>query len=350
MPEVTTLWFCMVALLVSVWAVMDGFDFGVGVLHRLVARTDTERRQVLAAIGPVWDGNEVWLLAAGGSMFLAFPRLLAAGFSGLYLLVIYFVWSLMFRGLSIELRSHVSNPLWREFFDLSFQVSSTLAALLIGLALGNVLRGVPLEADGLFTLPLFASLDAFGSLGVVDWYTVSVAGFVLAVLTGHGGMYLRWKTDGVVRERVQRVVAVAWVVAAVLGLVVTGGTLALRPEFTGHLGRPMVLVGEVLVVGGAVVIVTGLRSTNELRGFLGSCALILGLMVTTVGCLFPMVLPARPDVSLSLTVFNASSQGGSMRAGLVWWLPGVGLAAGYLWWVLRHFRGKVVAAVDGEGY
>ena len=116
MPELTTVWFWIVAVMVTLWAVLDGFDFGVGVLHRFVGRSDTERRQVLAAIGPVWDGNEVWLIASGGAIFLAFPRLLAAAFSGFYLPVIFVAWALILRGISIELRSHMPGALWRSFF------------------------------------------------------------------------------------------------------------------------------------------------------------------------------------------------------------------------------------------
>src|SRR5579862_3026396 len=140
-----TLWFCLVALMVAVYVVLDGFDLGVGILHLLVARTDRERRTVIASIGPVWDGNEVWLLAAGGVLYFAFPELYASGFSGFYLPLMMVLWLLILRGLSIELRSHVDTHLWRSFWDAAFGLASLLLAVFFGAALGNVVRGVPLN-------------------------------------------------------------------------------------------------------------------------------------------------------------------------------------------------------------
>ncbi|MBI5434426.1 MAG: cytochrome d ubiquinol oxidase subunit II, partial [Planctomycetes bacterium] len=147
------IWFALAALMLAAYVVLDGFDFGAGALHLFVARSDRERRQVLAAIGPFWDGNEVWLLAGGGVLFLAFPKVLASGLSGFYLAIFLLLWTLILRGISIEFRSHVADPLWREFWDATFGLASTLAPIVLGAALGNVVRGVPLSADGWFSLP-----------------------------------------------------------------------------------------------------------------------------------------------------------------------------------------------------
>ncbi len=187
--------------MVALYVVMDGFDFGAGALHLLVARTDRERRQVLAAIGPFWDGNEVWLLAAGGVLFLAFPAVLAAGLSGFYLAIFLVLWTLILRGIAIEFRSHVEDRLWRSFWDATFAVASTLAPVLFGAALGNLLRGVPLSAEGWFALPLFASFSPTGALGILDWYTVLVGVFALVAILHHGALFLAWRTDGAVRAR-----------------------------------------------------------------------------------------------------------------------------------------------------
>src|SRR5271168_1716986 len=138
--------FAMVAGMLAIYTVLDGFDFGVGILHRLVARTDEERRTVLAAIGPVWDGNEVWLVAAAGVLFLAFPRVYSAAFSGFYLALMIVLWLLILRGIAIELRSQGENPLWREFWDTTFSLASALLAIVLGTALGNVVRGVPVDS------------------------------------------------------------------------------------------------------------------------------------------------------------------------------------------------------------
>src|SRR5437879_8059908 len=139
-------WFAIVSAMLTVYVVLDGFDFGVGILHRLVARTDDERRTVLAAIGPVWDGNEVWLVAAGGVLFMAFPRVYSAALSGFYMALMIVLWLLIVRGIAIESRSHQENPLWREFWDTAFSLASALLAVVLGAAMGNMIRGVPLDA------------------------------------------------------------------------------------------------------------------------------------------------------------------------------------------------------------
>ncbi len=346
MPELTTIWFWLVAVMFTLWAVLDGFDFGVGVLHRFVARTDTERREVLAAIGPVWDGNEVWLLAAGGSMFLAFPRLLAAGFSGFYLPIVFVLWALILRGVSIELRSHLPSTLWRSFFDTTFMLGSLAVPVLMGAALGNVVRGVPLQASGYFELALFAPA---GTPGVLEAYTVLCGVLVLVTLTAHGANWLLWKTGGPVQARVRAVRLPLWLAAIGLWLTTAFFTWRVSPDvFESAFTKPMAWLGLALTLGGAATVV--LRRAYERAPFFGGAAFIAGCLVTTVASLFPVVLRAQGGPELSLTVLNASSGATSMRAGLVWWGPGVLLAAGYYWWVMRHFRGKVVAAADGEGY
>src|SRR6201998_4666464 len=151
------LWFSIVALMLAAYVILDGFDLGVGILYLFVAETEQERQLTLRSIGPVWDGNEVWLLAAGGTLFFAFPLLYASAFSGFYLPLMMVLWLLMLRGISIELHLHMENPVWRGFFDVVFCVSSTLLAIFFGAALGNVVRGVPLRPDGYFFEPLWSN-------------------------------------------------------------------------------------------------------------------------------------------------------------------------------------------------
>src|ERR1700680_4750352 len=150
-----TLWFCLVAGMITMYVLLDGFDLGAGAIHLLVAKTDEERRQVLASIGPVWDGNEVWLIAAGGTLYFAFPRLYASSFSGFYLPLTIVLWLLILRGIGIEFRAHIESPVWQDFFDVIFSVSSILLAVFFGAALGNVVRGVPLDSTGYFFEPLW---------------------------------------------------------------------------------------------------------------------------------------------------------------------------------------------------
>ncbi len=185
---------------------MDGFDFGAGALHLAVAKSDRERRQVLAAIGPFWDGNEVWLLAAGGVLFLAFPKVLAAGLSGFYLAIFLVLWVLILRGVAIELRSHVADGMWRGFWDAAFAVASTLAPVLFGAALGNVLRGVPLDAGRLVRAARSSSRSRRAASSAFSTGTRCSCGVTaLVALVHHGALFLAWKTDGAVRERSLRV-------------------------------------------------------------------------------------------------------------------------------------------------
>ena len=189
-----SVWFAIVSAMLAVYAVLDGFDFGVGAIHRLVARTDEERRTVLAAIGPVWDGNEVWLIAAGGVLFMAFPKVYATAFSGFYLALMVVLWLLILRGVAIEFRSHQDNPLWREFWDTVFSLASMLLAVVFGTTLGNLIRGVPLGKEGLRGMPLFTNFLTGREPGILDWYTGLVGLFTLAALAVHGALYLAWRT------------------------------------------------------------------------------------------------------------------------------------------------------------
>ena len=167
-----TLWFMIVAVMVAAYVLLDGFDLGAGAIHLCIAKTDDERRTILRAIGPVWDGNEVWLLAAGGTLYFAFPLLYASSFSGFYLPLMMVLWLLMLRGIGIEFRAHIDEPMWHGFFDVIFDVSSMLLAIFFGAALGNVVRGVPLNADGYFFEPLWTNWRVGAKNGILDWYTV----------------------------------------------------------------------------------------------------------------------------------------------------------------------------------
>src|SRR5260221_10071887 len=182
-----TLWFILVALMLTTSILLDGFALGAGVIHLFVARNDQERRTILRAIGPVWDGNEVWLIAAGGTLFFTFPLLYASSFSGFYLPLIIVLWLLMLSGISIELRSLISNPVWSSFWDGLFFIGSSLLAIFYGAAIANVIRGVPLDKNGNFFLPLWTDFNPFSAtLGLLDWYTILIGLMSFATLPSHG--------------------------------------------------------------------------------------------------------------------------------------------------------------------
>ena len=216
-----TVWFWLLALMLTVYVVLDGFDLGAGMLHLFVARTDEERQSVLRSVGPVWDGNEVWLVAAGGTMFCVFPALYAASFSGFYLPLMMVLWLLIGRAAGIEFRNQVDNPLWKPFWDFFFFVSSALLALFFGVALGNVIRGVPLGADGTFFVPLWTDFSPFEATGLLDPYTLLTGVTAVAALGYHGALWLMLKTEGPLYDRADRWARVLVLPVAVLAVFVT---------------------------------------------------------------------------------------------------------------------------------
>ncbi len=351
MNAMETLWFALAAVMVAAYVVLDGFDFGAGALHLTVARDDRERRQVLAAIGPFWDGNEVWLLAGGGVLFLAFPKVLASGLSGFYLAIFLLLWVLILRGISIEFRSHIGDPMWRAFWDATFALASTLAPILLGAALGNVLRGVPLDERGWFALPLFDSFSPTGALGILDWYTVLCGVTALAAILHHGALFLTWKTDGAVEARARR--AASWLFPLTLGLwlLASIATARLAPALVdGLVARPLAWACTLLFLAGLATSFFARRRGRDLLAFVGSAAFLLGLLAATAASVYPVWLRSAGDPARSLTATAHAASPESLRAGLLWWPFGFVLALVYLAVLFRLHRGKAQAAPEGEGY
>jgi cytochrome d ubiquinol oxidase subunit II len=345
------LWFGIVAVMLTAYVVLDGYDLGAGALHLLVARTDQERRTVLAAVGPFWDANEVWLLASGGALFVAFPQALAAGLSGFYLAIFLVIWSLILRGVAIEFRSHLPDPLWRRFWDSLFFLASGLLPVLFGAALGNLIRGVPLTAQGWFQLTLFTSFLPRDPVGILDWYTVLAGVFALVALAGHGAAFLAWRTGGPVHERSRRLALALFAGLAVLWPLATLATHAVNPTLLAALpGRPLAWLGLLLAVGGLVTALVASARRRPLAGFLGSCAFLAGMAVATAACLFPVLLRAMGGPARDITAFNAGASAAGLRTAFGWWVVGFPLVVGYFVVQFRLHRGKVTAARDGEGY
>lgn len=343
-------WYTILALMLTVYVILDGFDFGAGILHLFVARTDEERRTVLAAIGPVWDGNEVWLVASGGMLVYVFPRAYAAGFGGFYLPLMMALWLLMMRGLSIEFRSHQPNPLWRSFWDGAFALSSVLMTIVLGAALGNLVRGVPLDATGYFSGPLFTDFRPGPHPGVLDWYTVLIGLFALCVLAGHGALYLIWKTSGPVNARSQAVALPVWSAVLVLGLVATAATAHVQPRlYVNLLARPWTWLLLILILGSLATLYLSLYRHRELPAFLASALFIGSLLGATAAGQYPDLLVSSLDPAHNLHVYNAAAGGLGLRIGLIWWSVAILLAIGYFTYLFRSFLGKVTPS-DGHGY
>src|SRR5215469_6770481 len=212
-----TIWFVIVAAMISAYVLLDGFDLGAGAVHLFIAKTDEERRMILHAIGPVWDGNEVWLIASAGTLFFAFPVLYASSFSGFYLPLIIVLWLFIGRGIAIELRSLISHAVWSSFWDGIFSFSSALLAFFFGVALGNVIRGVPLNAQGYFFEALWTDFNPFSANpGILDWYTILTGLLAFTTLLTHGANYIAVKTEGVLNERARRISLVGWLTTILL--------------------------------------------------------------------------------------------------------------------------------------
>jgi len=345
-----TVWFILVALMLTAYVVLDGFDLGAGIISPLVARDHAERRLVLRTIGPVWDGNEVWLLATGGALYFAFPLLYASSFSGFYLPLMIVLWLLMLRGVGVELRSHVSDPLLWSLFDFLFAAASLLLAIFFGAAIGNVVRGVPLDSSGYFFEPLWTNFRAGSNPGILDWYTVLTGVLALVTLALHGAHYVALKTEGAIQARARRVAAWAWPALVLLTVLSLIATLTVRPQVVDNFrARPWGwAIPAVVVAALAAIRLYGARG-RDLAAFLASSAFLVGMLGGAAFALYPTLLPASTDAAYSLTIYNVGSGAYSLRAGLVWWVIGMALAVGYFTFLYRSFRGKV-ALTDEGGY
>jgi len=346
---VETIWFIAVAFMIAMYVLLDGFDLGAGAIHLFAAKNDGERRLILRAIGPVWDGNEVWLIAAGGTLFFAFPVLYASGFSGFYLPLIIVLWLLMIRGLSIELRTHIENPLWASFWDAMFFIGSALLAVFYGAALGNVVRGVPLGEDGYFFQALWTDFSPFSdNPGILDWYTILIGLLALVTLIAHGANWIALKTEHELNARARRISRLFAYATAVLAVLATAATFWVSPWMLQSFNeRPYGYVLPVIAIAGlAGMILFSLRE-RDFAAFLSSGAFIVGMLTSNVFGVYPNVLPAvNPENSL--TIYNAASSTYSQTVGLIWWSIGMVLAAIYFVVIYRLFRGKV--RLEDEGY
>lgn len=337
--------------MLTMFVVLDGWDIGAGVLHFLVAKNDSERRQVIAAIGPLWSWHEVWLVAAGGTFVLAFPELMPVSFSGFYLALWMVLWSFVLRGISIEVGGHINDPLWRSGWDFVFTASNVLLAILFGTALGNVIRGVPLDASGVFSMSLFTDFTARGRVGILDWYTLSVAVFTTVLLSAHGATYLRVKTEGAVHQRSERLARWLWLLTGMLFVVVSVETSVVRPElFQAMLQRPLAWLALVVIVVAAWALWTGLRGKAEGRAFAGSCAVIVGVLAGAGASLFPVVLHSTLSAEHSMTAYTGATADRGLRIALIWWPVAVALALAYGFIMLRIYAGKVRPSHHNQGY
>ncbi|HEX4759087.1 MAG TPA: cytochrome d ubiquinol oxidase subunit II [Terracidiphilus sp.] len=336
------IWFWLVAVMIVGYVVLDGFDLGVGVLHLFLVRTEAERRATLGSIGPVWDGNEVWLLAGGGTLYFAFPLLYASAFSGFYLPLMIVLWLLILRGVSLELRNHLDMGVWRSLLDGLFGLSSALLTIFYGAALANVLRGVPLQADGYFFLPLWTNWKPGPHPGILDWYTVIGGLVALVALTMHGALWLIIKISSELQRRAQRLVTPLWCILLVLTVISLMATIDVRPEslnnYFVHPATFIVPVGVILSLAGVLIFN---RKPQPVSAFLCSGLYLFFMLAGACWGLYPTLLPSSIGSDRDISLSRALSGPHTLAVGLAWWIFGMALAVTYVVFVYSKFRGKV---------
>jgi cytochrome d ubiquinol oxidase subunit II len=328
--------------MLTIYVVLDGFDIGVGALHLFLGRTDLERRKIVKSIGPVWDGNEVWLLATGGVLYFVFPQLYASSFSGFYLPLMMVLWLLMLRAIGLEFRSHIADGI--------FSIGSLLLAVFYGAALGNVVRGLPLGPDHYFFLPLWTNWNIAPRQGVLDWYTVLSGVVALVALCVHGANYLVVKTDGELNERARTTSLVLTPLLALVTLLSLAATLHIHPGIVANYNKlPIGYVIPVGVFASLAAVFVFQTKRKELAAFFSGAAYLLFMLVGAVYALYPVILPAT-DPQYSLTIANSITSSYALQVGLRWWLFGTVIAIIYFVFLYRMFRGKVTVEEGGYGH
>jgi len=284
----------------------------------------------------------VWLIAAGGALFLAFPRAYAAGFSGFYLALIIVLWLFMGRGLAIELRAHVDHPLWKQFWDVIFTAASTLLAVVFGIALGNLLRGVPLNAEGYFFVALWTDFLPGPDPGILDWFTVLLALASAVLLTGHGANYLAVKTTNQLQVRARRVARVSGYVAVpVVALIVTALSLV-QPSFRlNYDAHPIGYVFPLICLAALAAMLFFRTREGDAAALASSSVVLLALLASTAWGSYPNILIATSDSAKSLTITNASAGTYGLQAAVWWFTIGLAVVMVYQFIIHRLFWGPV---------
>jgi len=339
MMDLNTTWYLLFGVLIIGYAILDGFDLGVGVLH-LFTTDETERRINLNAIGPVWDGNEVWLITAGGALFAAFPPVYATVFSGFYLALMLLLLALIFRAVSMEFRGKIESAGWRRLWDWSFGLGSLLPAVLFGVTVGNILRGVPLDADRVFS-------GTF--LGLLNPYSVLIGVLSLVMFTMHGALYMTLKSEGAQQARMCRWASSSWMVFIILYSLATLYTFFEAGYlFEDILGNPLFWILFIPLLAAIIYIPVAVKAQTFFRAFLASSVTILCVIGLAAVSMYPKLLPSITNFDYSLTIYNASSTHNTLTAMLIIALIGMPIVIAYTWFIYRVFKGKTV--ITEESY
>lgn len=325
-------WFLLVGVLIIGYAILDGFDLGVGVLSLFVTE-DKEKRIYMNSIGPVWDGNEVWLLTGGGALFAAFPIVYATVFSGFYIAFMLLLAALIFRAVSFEFRSKVNSENWKKLWDTLFGIGSLLPSILFGVAIGNILRGLPINNQGQY-------LGSF--IGLLNPYAIIVGLLSLTLFVLHGAIYLTLKTEESVRNKVLSLLNKVWIIFTILYAVASFYTFFEAPFlFDGILKNPLFWVSFIIMLASLILIPVFINGKQYFKAFISSCLLIATMIGLSAISLFPRLVPSNLNLDYSLTIYNASSSQLTLKTMLIIALIGMPIVIAYTILIYRVFKGKV---------
>lgn len=352
------LWYIILATMLIIYVILDGYDFGAGIIHLFYAKTEKDKTAITNSIGPFWDANEVWLIAFGGVLFFVFPTLYASSFSGFYLPLIMILWLLIFRAIGLELRGQIDNKLWKQIWDKAFGVASLLLALFFGIALGNIVRGVNLgmvigsvstEEPQYFFLPLWnPTFNPLAEhLGVIDWFTLLTGLISVVALSIHGANWIIFKSNSGINQKLKNrifILNIALLVLVIISLM-TWHIVIPKPfhNFTDH---PWLWIFPLISLAGLLGLFKVQSFKKDGTGFLFSTLFLMGGLASTMASIFPSVLPSTNSVNPSLTIYNVAADEYGLSVGIYWFVIALVLVALYMFAQYRIFRGKM----DDMGY
>lgn len=346
-------WFIIIAIILAVFFVLDGYDFGAGIIHLFFAKKEKDKEVITKSAGLFWDSNEVWLVAAGGMLFMAFPTFYASVFSGFYLPLIIVLWLIVFRAIGLEFRGQFHFQMWKDIWDKAFGVSSLLLALFFGIALGNIVRGVNLGGveNGIslyeghyFFLPLWS--DNFSPLsespGVIDWFTIIIGLITVVTLAIHGANWVILKTNSSINDQLKAVIFKLNIVLAILTLFSLIVWQIINPNsLNNFIQKPYLMVFPLIYISGLVGLFFIKKIKKEIYGFVLSSLLILGGITSSLASLFPVILPSNNTLNESLTIYNTAAPEYGLSVAVYWGIIGFILLVVYMLIQKRLMGGKI---------
>ncbi|HEY8314494.1 MAG TPA: cytochrome d ubiquinol oxidase subunit II [Candidatus Baltobacteraceae bacterium] len=324
--------FVLLAVMVTAYVLLDGYDLGTAAITPLIARTSEERAASMESIGPFWNGNEVWLIAAGASLFALFPQAYASSFSGFYLPFMVVLWLLMFRGIALELRSHFVSEMWHGFWDFCFAASSTLLILLFGIALGNIVRGLPLDANGYF-------LGTFGFL--LNPYALGVGALAVAAVAQHGATWVRLRIDGPPAQRSRTLIGMLWWIVLALYVATSAATIAQRWSLPAHGVHAWLAFMPVVSLATLIALRVANARGHAGRAFAASSIFLASLLVVSAGTMYPYILPGYPAQRSGLSITDAAPSAVALATTLAVVIVGLCVVVAYTVLVTRRMMRKI---------